>query len=161
MKLLLSRINFDKEDLHIHATTSEIAAKSIIKNGLYTYGDDLYAFSFLWCGNMKNDYDIESILTYGYGGITESSKAENYVILFRVPKDQTNLEELSEEEQKKAQSLVETRRMGIMMVPTHKISNKEILGYIDKEKGQVIFNPNYVQEKTENFRESNIHDEQE
>ena len=124
VKLLLSRINFDKEDLHIHATTNEIAAKSIIENGLYTYGDDLSAFSFQWCGNAKNDHDIESILTYGYGGITESSKAENYVILFRVPKDQTNLEELSEEEQRIAQSLVETRRMGIVMKPTHKISIK-------------------------------------
>lgn len=48
-----------------------------MKNGLYTYGDDLSAFSFQWCGNAENDHDIERILNYRYGGVTESSKAEN------------------------------------------------------------------------------------
>ena len=158
--MLISRVNFDKENLYVHATTSEVAAKSIIEHGLYTYGNDLDSFSCQWCGDIKNNKDIEEILTYGYGGIIESSKADNYVVLFKGPKDHANLEELSEEEQDKAQNFVETRRMGLMIIPTHKISNKEILGYIDKEKGHVIFNPNYIQRSSDCSEEKEKDDAQ-
>ena len=155
---MISKINFDKEKMFLHATTSEEKAKSITERGLYTYGDDLSAFSFQWCGDISNDKDIEGILAYGYGGLVESSKANNYVILFRMPNDELKIETLSEQEQEQAQEFIEARRFGLISLPTHKINKRDILGYIDKKKGQVIFNPCFTISNYEHEKEEETHD---
>ena len=104
----------------------------------------MYSFSFQWCGDIKNEKDIEEIIAYRYGGVFESSKANNYVVFFRMPTDKVLIERLSKQEQEQAQKYVEARRMGLFSPPTHKINKRDILGYLDKKKGQVIFNPNFI-----------------
>ena len=144
MKLLISKVNFNKENLFLQATTSEEKAKSIIEHGLYTYGDDLGSFSAQWCGDIKKDKDIEAILAYNYGGIVESSMANDYIILFRMPSDRVTIEKLSKQEQEQAKELVVPRRQGLFSAPTHKVNKRDILGYLDKKKGQVVFNPDFI-----------------
>lgn len=130
---LISFSDRDKEDLYIHATKDLRSSKSIIENGLYTFGEmDSFCFPF---------ESINQILKYEYG--SSFSLYDNYVVVFRLPKDSFGPDKISEEEASMAVGSIDMRRSGLYMKPTGKIKPSDILGVIDKKNMRVIENPNF------------------
>lgn len=161
LKILLSKVNLDKECVYMQATTSEETCEKIIEKGLYIFiDDDLTDFSWP-CGDIKNDEDLKRILSFEYNGNMFGSSADNYIILYRKNKDaDMDFVEISEEEKEEALSFIDMRRnkMGLILKPTKKISTDNILGYIDKKKKQVVLNPNYKALKLEGEQEQELKD---
>ena len=132
---LLSKVDSEYENIFLHVTTSLEASMSIMQNGLYAFGE-LDSF----CEPYEN---IEQIFTYQYG--SESSIYDEYVILFRLPKNKSGLDSISNEEAQEAMKKITMRRQLIHMQPTGKISSSDILGIVDKKNMKVIPNESFKQ----------------
>ena len=161
LKILVSKVNIDKESIYMQATTSKETCDKIIEKGLYVFTDDDLT-DFSWpCGDIKNDEDLKRILSFEYNGNMFGSRADNYIVLYRKNKD-TNMDfvEISEEEKEEALSFIEMRRnrMGLFLKPTKKISTDNILGYIDKKRKQVVLNPKYKELELEGEQEQDSKD---
>ena len=133
MNNLFSKVDSEKEDLYIHATTSLEGAKTILQNGLYSFSEDLSSFSYPYL-------NYEQIFTYEYG--SELNKVGEAIILFRLPKDTHELVRLSEEEAKEAMGMMNMRR-NIIAAPSYKVKSEDILGIIDKKNMRVINNEKF------------------
>lgn len=124
----------DKEIYRYHATTSREAAERIIKEGFYLYSEDLDSTSFA-------EFNINQILTYSYGNLFETHG--DFIVIISEPTEENVVQKLTEEEQQIAQ--IVPRRMGIAAtMPSYKIDSKHIVGVVDKENEQIIFNEEYT-----------------
>lgn len=133
---LFSKVNTDYEDLYIHATTNSNNAKLILNRGLYVYSDELEDFSFPY-------QDFEQIFSYEYCGNLSNNQVQDYIIIFRMPKNDADFETISEEEAKEAMAFINMRRIGLIIPPSGKISPENILGVIDKSKMIVLANDKF------------------
>ena len=131
---LLSKVDSEYENIFLHATTSLEASESIMQNGLYTFGE-LDSF----CAPYS---DIEQIFKYQYG--SETNMYDEYIIVFRLPKNKSESDSISNEEAQEAMKHIEMRR-SITIPPTGKISSSDILGIVDKKNMKVIPNEKFKQ----------------
>ena len=156
--MLTSSINSELEDVYMHSTNSEAAAKSILEHGLYVFGDDLSDFSVPF-RKIMTVQDIKEIMSYEYGGLSQNSKAEDYIVLFSMPKNEQRFRAIDEKEKEDANSFVEIRRNGMFAQQfeiNKKVGKENILGYVDKGKRQVILNPTYQKEELKQVPPSNL-----
>ena len=110
------------------------SAMSIINKGLYAFGDiDSFSVPFI---------DLEQIFSYHHGNAV--NKVSDYIFIFRMSKDNYELESISEQEQKEMLGKMEMRRSALLAYPTAKVNGTNILGIIDKKNMKVVYNDNFM-----------------
>ena len=137
--MLTSGINSEQEDVYLHCTTSDTAAESILEHGLYVLGNYLEDFSTPF-KKIITEQDIEEIMKHEY-----NSKTDNFIVFFRMPKNEQKFKPVDKQESEAAKSFIEIRRdielSSMQFEITQKVGREDILGYINKDKLQVILNP--------------------
>lgn len=133
--MLLMDHDTKMETYHYHATVSEEAAKNILANGLFVCSNNLVDFSF---PEMSKD----GVLNYSYGNVGVFDTASDYIIVLRQPVGKDIVRRTTDEE--KANNKIMARRPGLNTpVNDYVIDSSNIVGYIDKEKGKVVWNNNF------------------
>ena len=115
-----------------HATTDIDSANRILNEGLYAYSENL---SSTTCPEL----DVNQILSYGYGNGV--NMYDRFVVVIDAPDGEEIIRKMSPEEREKAN--IFPRRMAVCDKPDYVIDSKYVVGYVDKLKMKVIYNPSY------------------
>lgn len=116
-----------------HAAKNEGEAERIINEGLYMYSDRLDSTSF-------PEFSTRQILEYDYGN--DFASYDDYIIVISQPKDRQIVRKLSDKERENV--FIVPRRVALYSKPTDVVESQYIVGYVDKNDGKVVQNPNYV-----------------
>ena len=117
-------------NLYYHATTDRETAQKIVNEGLYSYSANLSS-------TAMSGLSLNGILDYGYGnGINMYDK---YIVVLRVPQGEDVVRPLTPEEREAA--AVFPRRMAITDKPEYIIDSKYVVGFVDKERKELVVNP--------------------
>ena len=125
-----------------HVPQFEEDAQKILDEGLYMYSDRISSAT-------ESELTPEGVLTHGYGN--EFQYFEDYVVVIDKPINEDIIEEIPEEKRKYINIM--PRRPGLAnKKPTHVIPSQYIVGYIDKEHMEIVYNPNYKKIEKNNSR---------
>ena len=125
-----------------HVPQCEEDAKNILNEGLYMYSDRMSSTTL-------SELTSEELLIHGYG--SDFQYFEDYIVVIDKPINEDIIEEIPEEIREPIK--IYPRRSGLVnKIPTYVIPSQYIVGYIDKEHMEVVYNPNYKKIEKNNSR---------